>query len=82
MSINLAKHCANIKKDETVDLTLMSCIETLFKSLACLNGSFLQSNDAHMCCSSRNHGLNITDAEIAFSHIRKMENENLKNVVS
>lgn len=82
MSISLAQHCASIKKDETVDLTLMSCVETLFKSLSCINGSFLQSNDTHICCSSKNHGLNIADAEIAFSHIRKMENENLKNVVS
>lgn len=60
----------------------MSSIETLFRSLACINGSFLQSNDAHMCCSSKNHGINIADAEIAFGYIRKMENLNLKNVVS
>lgn len=82
MSISLAKHCASIEKDGTVDLQLMSSIETLFRSLACINGSFLQSNDAHMCCSLKNHGLNIGDAEIAFGYIRKMENSNLKNVVS
>lgn len=82
LSISLAKHCASIEKDETVDLQLMSSVETLFRSLACLNGSFLQSNEAHMCCTSKNHGLNIADAEIAFGYIRKMENLNLKNVVS
>lgn len=82
MSISLLQQCANIHNDETVDLTLMSSIETLFRSLACLNGSFLQSNDAHMCCSTKNHGLNLSDAEIAFGCIRKMENLSLKNVVS
>lgn len=82
LSINLAKQCASIDKDEIVDLTLMSSIETLFKSLACINGSFLQENDVHVCCSSKNHGLNITDAEAAFGYIRKMENTSLKCVVS
>ncbi|XP_055315048.1 probable E3 ubiquitin-protein ligase HERC4 isoform X2 [Sitodiplosis mosellana] len=81
LSISLAKHCASIGKDETVDLQLMSSIETLFRSLACINGSFLQPNDAHMCCTSKNHGVNIADAEIAFGYIRKMENLNLKNVI-
>lgn len=80
-TVHLAKHCTEIGKDETVDLTLMSTIETLFRGLACLNGSFLQSNEAHMCCSVKNHGLNMADAETAFSHIRKMENLSLKNIV-
>lgn len=79
--MNLAEHCAIIEKDETVDLTLMSSIETLFRSLACINGSFLQSNDTHMCCTIRNHGLNMADADIAFGYIRKMENLSLKNIV-
>lgn len=82
LSTNLAKLCASIDKDETVDLALMSSIETLFRSLACINGSFLLSNDAHMCCNLKNHGLNIADAEIAFEFIRKMENLSLKNIVS
>lgn len=81
MSVNLAKQCASIGRDETVDLTLMSRIETLFRSLACINGSFLQSNGSHMCCTTRNHGLNMADAEIAFGYLRKMENSSLKNIV-
>lgn len=82
LSINLVKHCATIGKDETVDLTLMTSIETLFRSLACLNGSFLQqSNNAHMCCTMKNHGINMADAEIAFGYIRKLENLSLKSIV-
>ncbi|XP_031633255.1 probable E3 ubiquitin-protein ligase HERC4 isoform X3 [Contarinia nasturtii] len=80
-TISLAEHCATIEKNETVDDTLMSSIETLFRSLACINGSFLKSNDAHMCCSSKNHGLNMVDAELAFGHIRKMENVTLKEMI-
>lgn len=60
----------------------MSSFETLFRSLACLNGSFLQSGEAHMCCSRKNPGINMDEAEIAFGYIRKMENLSLKNIVS
>lgn len=81
LSVNLVKHCTSIGKDETVDLTLMTSLETLFRSLACLNGSFLKENDEHMCCSTKNHGLNMADAETAFGYIRKMENLSLKNIV-
>lgn len=56
-------------------------METVFRSLACLNGSFLQSNDAHMCCTMKNHGLNMADAEIAFGYLGKMENLSLKSIV-
>lgn len=35
-----------------------------------------------MCCNLKNHGLSISDAEIAFDYIRKMENSSLKNIVS
>lgn len=59
----------------------MTSIETLFRSLACVNGSFLKPNDEHMCCTIKNHGLDIADAEVAFGYIRKMENLSLKSIV-
>lgn len=79
--MDLAKQCASIQKNEIVDQTLMSTVETLFRSVACLNGSFLLSNDAHMCCTLRNHGVNISEASEAFDCLRKMENSSLKNIV-
>lgn len=81
LSVSLAEHCTTIGKDETVDMTLMTSIETLFRSLACLNGSFLKPNDEHMCCTIKNHGLDMADAELAFGYIRKMESLSLKNIV-
>lgn len=59
----------------------MTSIETLFRSLACLNGSFLKPNDEHVCCTIKNHGLNVADAENAFVNIRKIENLSLKSIV-
>lgn len=82
LSVNLAEQCAQITREETVDLDFMSVIETIFKSLPCINGSFLTENDEHQCCNIRNPGVNIEEAEKAFELIRKMENESLKHVVS
>lgn len=46
-----------------------------------MNGSFLLSNDAHYCCTSKHHGINMALAEEAFDNLRKMKNENLKSLV-
>lgn len=77
----MAEACALVGKNETVDMDLMTAIETVFKSLACINGSFLNKNNRHVCCSKRNSGVDITEAEKAFDFIRKMENDSLKTIV-
>lgn len=78
----LAEACAKLGKEETVDMNLMTTIETVFKSLACINGSFLSKKERHLCCSKRNSGVDIAEAEKAFDIIRKMDNDNLKTIVS
>lgn len=82
MTIDLIDFCASIGRNDTVDLTLMSSIEVIFKSLSCMNGSFLLSNGEHNCCSTKNHGVNLSDAQKAFAQIQKMENTTLKTIVS
>lgn len=59
----------------------MTELETLFRSPACINASFLHENSGNMCCTQRYSGVNLALAEKAFSHIRKLENESLKQVV-
>lgn len=46
-----------------------------------MNGSFLLSNDAHYCCTSKHHGIDMVLAERAFNNLRKIKNENLKTLV-
>lgn len=82
MTVELIERCAKIDENDTVDLSLLSSIEIIFKSLSCINGSFLMSNGRHTCCSVRNHGINIENAETAFHLIQTMENQTLKSVVS
>lgn len=57
-------------------------MEQIFKSQACLNGSFLLSQDKHFSCSSRNYGMDLKAAQAAFDNLRKVENQSIKQVVS
>lgn len=65
-------------------MELMTSIEILFKSLACINSSFLfDTNDSgnNTSCSLKYSGVNILQAENVFDLLRKMENDALKQVV-
>lgn len=76
------KQCAVTKSDTSVDLDILNSLELIFKSQACLNGSFLQLRDKHFCCTSKHHGVDLTQAKKAFENLSKIENESLKQIVS
>lgn len=57
-------------------------LETVFSNWACLNASFLQTDDSHYCCSSRHHGVNLSEASDGFKAISRIEHETLKDLVS
>lgn len=78
----MAETCASLSQQDTVDLDLMTLIETLFRSQACINASFLHENMGNLCCTSRYPGVNVGLAEQAFHIIQNLENESLKEVVS
>ncbi|XP_050295958.1 probable E3 ubiquitin-protein ligase HERC4 isoform X2 [Anthonomus grandis grandis] len=64
-----------------VDQDVISFLETVFKSLACLNGSFLLEDDRHYYCTSKHHGLDMIKAENTFDLIGKIENESIQNLI-
>lgn len=78
----MAQRMSQLTENESVDLDFMSSIEQIFKSLACMNGSFLYENNIHSGCSSRNPGVCIEQTENIFGFIRRMENQSLKQIVS
>lgn len=77
----IAKKCADVERDCTVDMDLLAYVELLFKSQACLNGSFLLDDDKHFCCTSKHPGVDLKVANRAFNYLRKVENETLKSLV-
>jgi E3 ubiquitin-protein ligase HERC4 len=81
LTLDLAQKCAAIQSNETVDLDLISSIEIIFKHLSCINASFLLENNKHFCCTSRHHGVDVEKAEKAFDFLRKVEHENLKQLI-
>lgn len=82
MTVDLIKSCVAIGASERIDSSLMSSVETTFRNIACMNGSFLQAYGEHDCCSIQNHGLSIEDAKTAFGMIEAMKNQILKDSVS
>jgi E3 ubiquitin-protein ligase HERC4 len=79
--VELAKSCSEIHKNDTVDLELISTIEVIFKSLACLNASFLLAHDAHNCCTGKNNGVDMEAAMAAFDAVQKVENDSVKQII-
>ncbi|ERL91683.1 hypothetical protein D910_09010 [Dendroctonus ponderosae] len=75
------KTLLRIPTKRSVDQEVISFIETAFKSLACLNGSFLLEDDRHYYCTSKHHGVDMSVAESTFDIIGKVENESIQNLV-
>lgn len=80
--MDLAETCASISNENTIDMELMTTLETIFKSQACINASFIYESDVDNSRTSRYSGVNMELAEKAFHYVQKLENETLKQVVS
>ncbi|XP_075163815.1 HECT and RLD domain containing E3 ubiquitin ligase 4 isoform X2 [Haematobia irritans] len=83
LSLNeeIAKKCADIDRVGSIDMDLLAFVELIFKSQACLNGSFLLNDDQHFCCTSKHHGIDLNTANNAFNYLRRIENETLKTLI-
>lgn len=75
------KTLLRVPTNRPVDQEVISFLETAFKSLACLNGSFLLEDDKHYYCTSKHHGVDMAVAENTFDIIGKIENESIQNLV-
>lgn len=82
LTLDFIKHLLSISSSSPVDQEVLSFLETYFKSLSCLNGSFLLTNDMHYYCTSKHHGVDMEQAEEVFSIIGRIENESIKDLVS
>lgn len=73
--------CLKIGIDQPVDQETLQYLETTFRSLSCINGSFLLLNEQHYYCTSKHHGVDLDLAEMVFSSIGKFENQSIKDLV-
>ncbi|XP_066150994.1 probable E3 ubiquitin-protein ligase HERC4 isoform X3 [Euwallacea fornicatus] len=64
-----------------VDQEVISFLETAFKSLSCLNASFLLEDDKHYYCTSKHHGVDVKLAEQTFDVIATIENETIQTLI-
>lgn len=64
-----------------VDQEFLSYLEIVFRSPACINGSFLLANEQHYYCTSRHHGVDLELAAKTFTAIARNENSSVKDLV-
>lgn len=75
------KTLLRISNKARVDQEVLSYLETAFKSLGCINGSFLLEDDRHYYCTSKHHGINMDLAENSFDLVGKIENDSIQNLI-
>ncbi|KZC13149.1 putative E3 ubiquitin-protein ligase HERC4 [Dufourea novaeangliae] len=73
--------CQRVPPSSSVDHELMTYLETVFKSQACVNGSFLLNSDRHYGCSSEQNGLNFDEASRLFGIIRELDNSTIQELI-
>ncbi|XP_038223084.1 probable E3 ubiquitin-protein ligase HERC4 isoform X2 [Zerene cesonia] len=83
MTLNIPKlaACEVFKDDDVVNQDLMAYLETVFGSLACINGSFLMQNSAHFGCNTKVPGVDLARAQEAFNIISRLENTSIKELI-
>lgn len=74
--------CLKVSQKAKVDHEFLNYVETVFRSLASINGSFLLANEEHYYCTSKHHGVDLHEAEKTFSLIAKTEHSSIKELVS
>lgn len=81
LSIPKLSACQMFKDGDRVNQDLMAYLETVFASLACINGSFLLENNAHYNCNTRSPGVDMRKAEEGFTLLSRIENSSIKELI-
>lgn len=74
--------CLKISPKARLDHDFLNYLETVFRSLASINGSFLLPNEEHYYCTSKHHGLDLHSAEKTFALIARTDHSSVKELVS
>ena len=70
----------SVAEDELMDQDLMQYLETVFSSLACLNGSLLKP-DEHYGCRGTNPGVDLAAWRLAFATITNCAHDSVPSLV-
>ncbi|CAH0729413.1 unnamed protein product, partial [Brenthis ino] len=83
LTLNMYKltACQFFKDSDVVNQDLMVYLETVFGSLACINGSFLMEQNSHFGCNTKVPGVDLKKAEEAFTMISRFENSSIQEII-
>ncbi|XP_015840693.1 probable E3 ubiquitin-protein ligase HERC4 isoform X2 [Tribolium castaneum] len=79
LRVDRLEPCAKVAVNGQVEQEILAYLEVVFKNLACWNASFLVAE--HYYCTSKHHGVDMEEAERAFSIIAKIEHETIKELI-
>ncbi|XP_020278361.1 probable E3 ubiquitin-protein ligase HERC4 isoform X2 [Pseudomyrmex gracilis] len=65
----------------TISHEVMTYIETVFRSQACINASCLLANDTHYGCSSKHHGVDIDYTIKLFGSLSEVDNTTIQELI-
>ncbi|XP_075216704.1 HECT and RLD domain containing E3 ubiquitin ligase 4 isoform X2 [Lycorma delicatula] len=82
ITLNRMLECQNLNPESNIPDDLVTYLETVMGSLACINASFLLKDNKHFCCTSRHHGVDIAQAEECFNAIARIEHSSVNNIIS
>ncbi|XP_063982429.1 probable E3 ubiquitin-protein ligase HERC4 [Diachasmimorpha longicaudata] len=75
------RDCQRVAAGEILDHDLMTYLETVFRSQACINASFLLDDDVHYGCSSKHSGVDVEKASRMFGLITDIENVTIQELI-
>ncbi|KAF7994791.1 hypothetical protein HCN44_004263 [Aphidius gifuensis] len=73
--------CQKIPMGAPLDHELLTYLETIFQSQACINASFLLPNDEHYGCSSKHSGVDFEQASRYFGLISDIQNNTIRELI-
>lgn len=82
LTLDYVKNLIHIPSRSLVDQDILSFLETYFKSLSCLNGSFLLDGEKHYYCTRKHHGVDMQVVDEVFTLIGRIENDSIKELAS
>ncbi|XP_015126576.1 probable E3 ubiquitin-protein ligase HERC4 isoform X2 [Diachasma alloeum] len=75
------RECQRIAVGEILDHDLMTYLETVFRSQACINASFLLEDDVHYGCSSKHSGVDVDKASRMFGLIAEVQSVTIQELI-
>ncbi|XP_039277120.1 probable E3 ubiquitin-protein ligase HERC4 isoform X2 [Nilaparvata lugens] len=82
LTIDRIIECQSLQPDSHVPDDLITYLETVMGSVACINGSFLASETESFSCPLDDHGLDMEQVKQCFEAISRIEHQSVNDIIN